>query len=119
MQQLTGAVHGAAWCTPGGDITALCEDVGRHNALDKLIGQLWRPGAMKAPGFLLISSRASYEMVHKAAMAGVCVVAAVSAPTSLAVDIAQEVGMTLVGFTREARHVVYCHGQRLTDGDAP
>jgi FdhD protein len=117
LQGLTGAVHGAAWCDPQGNILAVCEDVGRHNALDKLIGLLWSDDTLKQPGFLLISSRASYEIVQKAAKAGIAVVVAVSAPTTLAIDIAHETGVTLVGFSRQNRHVGYTHIQRLIKED--
>jgi formate dehydrogenase accessory protein FdhD len=134
LQVVTGGVHGAAWCDSEGNIVHLCEDVGRHNALDKLIGSLWAEpvqlkraevnkaqgykglsgNLLQKPGFLLISSRASYEIVQKAARASISVVVAVSAPTSLAIDIAQQTGTTLVGFARRDRHVVYSHGERLT-----
>lgn len=115
LQALTGALHGAAWCDSEGKIVSVCEDVGRHNALDKLIGLLWPGHALQQPGFLLISSRASYEIVQKAAKAGIAVVVAVSAPTSLAIDIAEEVGITLIGFSRQHRHITYTHSQRLTE----
>lgn len=114
LQSLTGAVHGAAWCDADGGIVGVCEDVGRHNALDKLIGSLWSDSVLQQPGFILISSRASYEIVQKAAKAGIAIVAAVSAPTSLAIDIAEEAGITLVGFSRQDRHVAYSHAARLT-----
>lgn len=115
LQALTGAVHAAAWCDVEGNIMRACEDVGRHNALDKLIGALWQQAVFQQPGFLLISSRASYEMLQKAASVGIAVVAAVSAPTSLAVDIAQASGITLLGFCRDKRQVAYSHQYRLTD----
>lgn len=120
LQGLTGALHGAAWCDREGHIVSVCEDVGRHNALDKLIGLLWpeetlQQPVFQQPGFLLISSRASYEIVQKAAKAGIAVLAAVSAPTSLAIDIADETGITLVGFSRQHRHVAYTHGHRLAE----
>lgn len=117
LQEITGAVHGAAWCDGEGNIIKLCEDVGRHNALDKLIGLLWSANRFGQPGFLLISSRASYEMVQKAAQAGIAIVVAVSAPTSLAIDIADETGITLIGFSRQHRHVAYTHVQRLTEDE--
>lgn len=114
LQQLTGAVHGAAWCQPDGAIQFVCEDVGRHNALDKLIGRLFQEGMLGSPGFLLISSRASYEIVQKAAMAKIAIVVAVSAPTTMALDVAHDAGITLVGFSRIGRHVVYTNSQRLS-----
>ncbi len=115
LQGQTGAVHGAAWCRLDGSIMRVCEDVGRHNALDKLIGSLWAEDCLKGPGFLLMSSRASFEIVQKAAKAGIAVVATLSAPTSLAIDLAEAAGMTLIGFARESRHLAYSHAHRLTD----
>ena len=118
LQALTGAVHGAAWCDNTGNIELLREDVGRHNALDKLYGALCRSerGEKKSLGgshFVLISSRASYEMVIKAAAMGVEMLVAVSAPTRLAIELAERVNMTLVGFARPGRHMVYTHAQRV------
>ena len=113
LQQLTGATHGAAWCDPDGGIRAVREDVGRHNALDKLIGALLRARTPTAEGFALITSRASVEMVQKAATAGIGVLAAVSGPTTLAVETAQRCGLTLVGFARGANFSVYTHRARI------
>ena len=118
LQADTGATHGAAWCDRAGRILRLREDVGRHNALDKLIGSLFRSGFNPSEGFVLVSSRASYEMVHKAAAAGIELIVAVSAPTTLAVEFAQRCAVTLVGFARPGRHNVYTFAERIADRDA-
>ncbi|HIF73477.1 MAG TPA: formate dehydrogenase accessory sulfurtransferase FdhD [Porticoccaceae bacterium] len=113
LQSLTGAVHGAAWCNQQGKIVELCEDVGRHNAVDKLVGKLAASAISMDEGFLLVSSRASYEIVQKAAVARIAIIVAVSAPTSLAIEIAEEGGLSLVGFARDNRHVCYSNCHRL------
>ena len=108
LQQKTGAVHGAAWCDENGQIIRIREDVGRHNALDKLIGALCSSDiVINDSSFLLISSRASYEMISKAHVMGITMVVAVSAPTGLAIKIAKKSGITLVGFARHGRHTIY------------
>lgn len=114
LKRLTGGVHGAAWCDSRGAIELVREDVGRHNALDKLLGALQRTPHSRE-GFALVTSRASYEMVAKAAALGIQVLAAVSAPTSLAVQQAAQSGLTLVGFLQPGRQVIYTHPHRVEE----
>jgi FdhD protein len=109
----TGSVHAAAWCNIDGSIAMVREDVGRHNALDKLIGAMVTAQMDPQQGFLVVTSRASYEMVTKAASAGITFMAAISAPTALAIHLAESTGLTLIGFARPGSHVVYTHPQRL------
>jgi FdhD protein len=113
LNQLTGAVHAAGWLSPDHGVICVREDVGRHNALDKLIGSLAKANTNFEAGWLLVTSRASYEMVQKAASVGITLLAAISAPTALAIQLAEECGLTLVGFTRNDNHVIYTHPQRL------
>lgn len=110
----TGSIHAAAWVVPGEGVRLVREDVGRHNALDKVIGALVRSGADVTAGYALITSRASFEMVQKSAAAGITFVAAVSAPTALAIRRARQTGLTLVGFARRHSHVVYANPERLS-----
>lgn len=109
----TGSVHAAAWVGTDGAIQMVREDVGRHNALDKLIGAMVKARIDPTQGFLIVTSRASYEMVTKAASAGITFMAAISAPTALAIHLAEATRLTLVGFARPGSFVVYTHPQRL------
>ncbi|MBE4834753.1 formate dehydrogenase accessory sulfurtransferase FdhD [Enterobacter cloacae complex sp. P47BA] len=111
--QLSGCTHAAAWVLPSGDIIGGHEDVGRHVALDKLLGRRARESDVWQQGAALVSSRASYEMVQKAAMCGVEILFAVSAATTLAVDVAERCNLTLVGFCKPGRATIYTHPQRL------
>jgi len=114
--QLSGCTHAAAWVLPAGEIIGGHEDVGRHVALDKLLGRRARENAVWQQGAALVSSRASYEMVQKAAMCGVEILFAVSAATTLAVEVAESCNLTLVGFCKPGRATIYTHPQRLIVG---
>ena len=119
LQKKTGATHASAYVLADGMVSLVREDVGRHNALDKLVGAIEKQhlqeggNVAKADGFIITTSRASFEMVQKTASAGISMLVAVSAPTGLAVRVAEQCGLTLVGFAREGRFVVYSHNERI------
>jgi FdhD protein len=113
LNRLTGATHAAAWCAADGSLVIVREDVGRHNALDKVIGAMAGLQERDPDGFMLISSRVSVEMAQKTAMAGVAALVAVSAPTAAAIRLAEGCGMTVIAFARGEDFVVYANPQGL------
>lgn len=115
LNQLAGAVHAAAWVDPDGVIRHLAEDVGRHNAFDKVIGAMARRRGGRPPGFALLTSRLSYELVQKAATTGISALVAISAPTALAVEAATRAGICIVALARADSVSVYAHPERVID----
>jgi FdhD protein len=113
----TGGIHSASLFSEKGELLGIMEDVGRHNALDKLIGtRLMNGSAFKEDQLLFLSGRMGFELVQKAAMAGICVIISVGAPSSLAIQLGMKMKMTLIGFTKKDKFNVYCGSERLSSG---
>jgi FdhD protein len=113
----TGATHAAGWCKANGEVLVVREDVGRHNALDKLIGRLLQDRVDPASGFFVITSRCSFEMLEKVAAFGARAVVAISAPTSLAIERARLHGVTLVASARNGGAVIFNGAEYVNSGD--
>jgi FdhD protein len=112
---LTGGIHAAAGFTPDGELVAICEDIGRHNAVDKLVGHLAREHWPLHDFVMMVSGRVSFEIVQKCAVAGIPMVCGVSAASSLAAELGEELGVTVVGFVRDDSCNVYCGVDRIVD----